>query len=120
MFRNPLKTQSPRRWHDRCERHLLTIRRQWIPVGASELRTTGPNRGARTRANELRRFQTMGDRTNLGTEILPGTEPEFIGPARPLEDKHDTTTAKETIKFVKNCGDCEPGGFGSTYGFSPR
>ncbi len=21
MFRNPLKTQSPRRWHDTCERH---------------------------------------------------------------------------------------------------
>ena len=62
----------------------------------------------------------MGDRTNFGTKILPGTEPEFIGPARPLEDKHDTTTAKETIKFVKNCGDCEPGGFGSTHGFSPR
>ena len=71
----------------------------------------------------------MDNRTNYGTEILPGTEPEFIRPTRPLEDKHDTTTAKETIKtttakktikFVKNCGDCEPGGFGSTYGFSPR
>lgn len=63
----------------------------------------------------------MGDRTDFAAVIVPGTEPEFIGPTRPLEDKHDTTTAKEkTIKFVKNCGDCEPGGFGSTYGFSPR
>ena len=71
----------------------------------------------------------MGDRTDFGTEIVPGTEPEFVGPTRSLKDMHDTTTAKETIKtttakktikFVKNCGDCEPGGFGSTYGFSPR
>ena len=62
----------------------------------------------------------MGDRTDFGTEIPPGTEPEFIGPTRSLEDKHDTTKAKESIKFVKNCGDCEPGGFGSTHGFSPR
>ena len=62
----------------------------------------------------------MGDRTDIGTEIVRGKKPEYIGPAGPLKDKHDTTTAKETIKFVKNCGDCEPGGFGSTYGFSPR
>jgi hypothetical protein len=62
----------------------------------------------------------MRDRTDFGTEIVRGKKPEFIGPTRPLKDKHDTTTAKETIKFVKNCGDCEPGGFGSTYGFSPR
>jgi len=60
----------------------------------------------------------MSDRTDSKTAIVPGTEPEFIGPRRPLEDKKDTT-AQETIKFLKNCGDCEPGGFGSTYGFSP-
>ena len=84
---------------------------------------------ARPRANELRRLKTMNTRTLYGTEILPSTEPEFIGPTRPLKNKHDTTparetiktaTAKRTLKFVKNCGDCEPGGFGSTYGFSPR
>jgi hypothetical protein len=62
----------------------------------------------------------MGDRTDFEPEIVAGTEPEFIGPKRPLKDEHDTTTAGKTIKFVKNCGDCEPGGFGSTYGFSPR
>jgi hypothetical protein len=64
----------------------------------------------------------MDDRTDYGTEILPANEPEFVGPKRPLKDKDekDITTAKKTIKFVKNCGDCEPGGFGSTYGFSPR
>ncbi len=61
----------------------------------------------------------MDDRTDCGTEILAGNEPEFIGPRRPLKDDQDTTTKKETIKFVKNCGDCEPGGFGSTYGYSP-
>ncbi len=71
----------------------------------------------------------MDIRTHYETEILPATEPEFIGPTRPLKDNHDETTARETtktttvkrtLKFVKNCGDCEPGGFGSTYGFSPR
>jgi hypothetical protein len=71
----------------------------------------------------------MGDRTVFASVIVPGTEPEFIGPTRPLKDKHHTTTAietaktattKKTIKFLKNCGDCEPGGWGSTYGFSPR
>ena len=71
----------------------------------------------------------MENRATFGTEILPGTEPVFIGPMRPFKNKHDTTTkrenfktttAKKTIKFLKNCGDCEPGGFGSTYGFSPR
>jgi hypothetical protein len=61
----------------------------------------------------------MDDRTDCGTEILPGNEPEFIGPRHPLKDDQDPTTKKETIKFVKNCGDCEPGGFGSTYGYSP-
>jgi hypothetical protein len=61
----------------------------------------------------------MDDRTDFGTEILPGNEPEFIEPKHPFKDKQDPTTAKETIKFVKNCGDCEPGGFGSTYGHSP-
>ena len=99
---------------------MWTVRRQWIPVDASKLRTTGPNTGARTRANELRRLKTMTDRTDYGTEILPGDESEFLGPTRPLKDKHDTTTAEETIKILKNCGDCEPGGFGSTYGFGPR
>jgi hypothetical protein len=62
----------------------------------------------------------MDDRTDFGTEILPGNETEFIGPKRPLKDEQDTTTATKTIKFLKNCGDCKPGGFGSTYGFSPR
>ncbi len=61
----------------------------------------------------------MDDRTDDGMEILPGNEPKFVGPKRPLKDDQDTTTAKETIKFVKNCGDCQPGGFGSTYGHSP-
>jgi hypothetical protein len=62
----------------------------------------------------------MDDRTDFGTEILPADKPDFIGPSRPLKDKQDPTTVKETVKFVKNCGDCEPGGFGSTHGFSPR
>ena len=62
----------------------------------------------------------MGDRKNFAPEILPTNEPEFIGPRRPLKDEHDTTTAKETLKFVKNCGDRGAGGFGSIYGFSPR
>jgi hypothetical protein len=62
----------------------------------------------------------MDDRTGFGTEILPADEPDFFGPTRPLKDKQDPKTAKETVKFVKNCGDCEPGGFGSTHGFSPR
>ena len=62
----------------------------------------------------------MDDRTDDGTERLPGSEPEFLGPRRPLKNKKGTTTTQETVKFVKNCGDCEPGGFGSTYGFSPR
>ncbi len=61
----------------------------------------------------------MDDRTDDGTEILPGNKRESIGPERPLKDDQDATTEKETIKFVKNCGDCEPGGFGSTYGYSP-
>jgi hypothetical protein len=106
-----------------------TLHREWIPVDASKPRTTGPNTGARTRANKLRRLQTMGDRTDFAPMIVPGTETEFLGPTRPLKDKHRTPTAiettktattKKTLKFVKNCGDCEPGGWGSTYGFSPR
>ena len=60
----------------------------------------------------------MGVRTDFQTEMVPGKKPEFLGPRRPLKDKKATST-KEEIKFVKNCGDCEPGGFGSIYGFSP-
>ncbi len=62
----------------------------------------------------------MDDRKDSGTKILPANEPGFIGPKRPLRDEQATTTAPKKIKFLKNCGDCEPGGFGSTYGFSPR
>jgi hypothetical protein len=37
-----------------------------------------------------------------------------------LKDVPAATPAKKTLKILKNCGDCEPGGFGSTYGFGPR
>ena len=77
------------------------------------------NNGARTSATELRRLKTMDDRTDDGTEFPPGNEPELVGPKRPIEDDQETTTTMKTITFVKNCGDCEPGGFGSTYGYSP-
>ena len=60
----------------------------------------------------------MADRTDFRTEKVPGKKLEFFGPRRPPKNKKATTT-KGKIKFVKNCGDCEPGGFGSTYGFSP-
>ncbi len=36
----------------------------------------------------------MGDRTDFGTEIVPGTEPEFIGPTRPLEGQARRNNSK--------------------------
>ena len=42
------------------------------------------------------------------------------GPVTPLKAPHDTPPVEVTYRILKNCGDCEPGGFGSTYGFSPR
>ena len=41
-------------------------------------------------------------------------------PVRPLKGVPNSKTAKGTLITLKNCGDCKPGGFGSTYGFSPR
>jgi hypothetical protein len=51
---------------------------------------------------------------------LPVSGPKSIATSKPLGDAHDEKTAKREYKILKNCGDCEPGGFGSTYGYGPR
>jgi hypothetical protein len=62
----------------------------------------------------------MKDAIDHEAELLPDIEPESFAAEHPLKDVPAATTAKQTLKILKNCGDCEPGGFGSTYGFGPR
>ena len=38
----------------------------------------------------------------------------------PPEATRDLTNSARTCRELENCGDCEPGGFGMTFGFSPR
>jgi hypothetical protein len=47
-------------------------------------------------------------------------KPKSFAAVHHLKDVPDSETAERTLKILKNCGDCEPGGFGSTYGFGPR
>lgn len=54
------------------------------------------------------------------TEVLPVIEPESLGAAGPVADEQDAATTERSCRVLKDCGDCEPGGFGSTYGYSPR
>lgn len=61
----------------------------------------------------------MRDGKDRKTEILPESMPEAHGPTTPPKVPHDTPPIEVTYKVLKNCGDCEPGGFGSTYGHGP-
>ncbi len=54
MPRNQLKTKSPRRWHDRCERHMWTVRRQWIPIDTNKV---ADDRSEHRRADTRQRAQ---------------------------------------------------------------
>ena len=62
----------------------------------------------------------MHDVADYPAASLPDIEPLTLGPADPPRGEDDPTTAERLCKVVKNCGDCDLGGFGSTFGFSPR
>jgi hypothetical protein len=62
----------------------------------------------------------MKDEEHHRAEDSRDSAPEPAVAGRPLKDVPDAKKAKWTLKPLKNCGDCKPGGFGSTYGFSPR
>jgi len=62
----------------------------------------------------------MKDRKDHRAEDSRDSAPDSAGALHPLMDVPDAKMAKWTLRILKNCGDCEPGGFGSTYGFSPR
>ena len=62
----------------------------------------------------------MKDGKHLRAEVSRDREPRSSEPVRPLKDVPNSKTAIKTLKILKNCGDCEPGDFGSTYGFGPR
>jgi hypothetical protein len=69
---------------------------------------------------EHKRVKRMRNRKDREVEIPPEDVPALPDPTIPCKDTQDATTVKWTLKPLKNCGDCEPGGFGSTYGFGPR
>ena len=62
----------------------------------------------------------MKDAIDHEAEVLQDSEPESFAAEHPLEDVPAATSAIRILKILKNCGDCEPGGFGSTHGFGPR
>ena len=62
----------------------------------------------------------MRDETHHPAEGSPDSEPASLAAVHPLKAAPDVKTARRTLKILKNCGDCEPGGFGSTHGFGPR
>ena len=53
-------------------------------------------------------------------EALPDSKPDSTRPADLPREPRDGPPVEKTCRFLKNYGDCEPGGFGSIYGFSPR
>jgi hypothetical protein len=62
----------------------------------------------------------MLDEKDHEVEDLPDSKPDSPRPAHPRPKPHDGPPVEKTCRILKNCGDCEPGGFGSTYGFGPR
>lgn len=61
----------------------------------------------------------MREGKDRNVEIQAKGEATPCGPATPPKVPHDTPPIEVTYKVLKNCGDCEPGGFGSTYGHGP-
>lgn len=62
----------------------------------------------------------MKDRKDHPAKDSRYSAPKSVGAVHLLKDVPDAKTAEWKLKPLKNCGDRNPGGFGSTYGFSPR
>jgi hypothetical protein len=59
MFRNPLKTQSPRRWHDKCERHTYVDNPPSMDSGRCQ--RAADDRPEHRRANTRQQAQEASD-----------------------------------------------------------
>ena len=62
----------------------------------------------------------MKDGTDHLAAVSLDTPLESPEPANAPGEAHDAVPGEKRGGILKDCGDCEPGGFGSTYGFSPR
>jgi hypothetical protein len=67
-----------------------------------------------------RKMMRMKEGTEHPAEDLPDLEPESLKPAYPAKYKLGLKQALRICNILKDCGDCETDGFGSTFGFSPR
>jgi hypothetical protein len=67
-----------------------------------------------------RKPRRMRDNPEHPAEDLPSTEPESLRPANRARYKLYVKPAPRIRTVLKDCGDCETDGFGSTFGFSPR
>lgn len=62
----------------------------------------------------------MKDREDHLAVMAQVTEQEQVESKTSVKDSPDAGQEKTAFRFPRHCGDCEPGGFGSTYGFSSR
>lgn len=105
------ETNAIRRWHDRCNGDSWVVHSPWIVVDAI---------GGADDGTVSRKLKRMQDVTDHPAKVPPVSRPETPGPVTTAEDKLPVKPALKRYRAPVVCGDCEPGGFGSKYGFSPR
>jgi hypothetical protein len=62
----------------------------------------------------------MESEIDQAAKDLPDKAPKLCAKTDPPEATHDATNSEKECQAPRECGDCEPDGFGRIFGFSPR
>jgi hypothetical protein len=61
----------------------------------------------------------MKNKVSVEIKVILCNRPGVLAAVPPLKDTPDAEAVRRTLESLTSCGDCEPGGFGSIYGFGP-